>query len=1093
MAVAGIFSAAATPVELTMNKVSTSMTLVSEQTGESVDVGQPAGTATKVYTFDAPAGRYLLTAFATDGTTVNGTIAIDIAEQTELQKLLLITCTVNATNQHADKTPWTVENGDYSIDLKLSTREGQLQESTIGKSVNDGRYTFLALEGHTYYLSLIPSAEHVAEGFTTCYRQGTLNFNVNISAPIPVAQDYTVTVPAAAQFDLGLKFAHFVDFTKVEPVRSVTEGETKRITYSLGLGQTYNFRTYMDGGLTQAGYFIFSEEKDKQPKLEFTEASYHAFDPHGIKHSVEANEGYETGDIFVNINPRNHLVLKPGESYDAHAMRTWQLTENSTNNYFMEPDFHYTVLDLDGNPSTSVVSVEQTPGSAWAKLKGVGAGEAIVLVTYDAIGLNYYPKGEKTPYMGGEYWGAIWPENTAAYVVTVGEEATGIRPNMTVNERYNQGALKLAGDNVDAEHDVFYYLDTEEGYSYTFRPEGVSSVTMARPSIGERMALYTGFGSEGVTANADGSYTLLLREGRQIVRLVDAAGRSVFQVLTAKKCHREIENVTRPGSHIFQPGDKARVQYSGLRHPANKLAGIYNMSAYVTYNGVPNGTSLILGAGQYTFGSVPSAQAVEVDIPADHDVTAQPRISMTEGVIQVNGYGDPIGNHRTISPQAGRSPNFTAVAHKTYFGSIPDVVIPLSPYRDFSIRVECDVEGAEITLSDASGRLTAGADGLYTGTYGTYTVEARHSGYRCLREEFTIGDDADGLQTFAVTLVPAAESCWDGKTLIEPMKDSAGRYLIASGAEMAWFASAVNGGEYTASGRLVGDIDLGDYDWTPAGTASRTAFAGTFSGEGHRIDGLYAVAPEGDYIGLFGYIQGTAASPAAITGVTVSGTVTGKRYAGGVAGYIGQYAALDTCANYASVRATGKFAGGVAGILSAKTSSVANCYNAGAVSCTDVHAGVVGAINAGCVDIRNIFNVGDVEDNATASACVGSTVDKEGIVNSFAVSACTVGGDCEAVGAERMASGEIAFRLGDAFGQLIGTDPFPTFGAPKVLYDAAADRYYNDGEESVDEITDTTAAAVMYYNAQGVASRRPFRGLNIVRYSDGTSRKIMIR
>ena len=30
-------------------------------------------------------------------------------------------------------------------------------------------------------------------------------------------------------------------------------------------------------------------------------------------------------------------------------MRTWQLTDNSTNNYFMEPDFHYTVVGLDGN------------------------------------------------------------------------------------------------------------------------------------------------------------------------------------------------------------------------------------------------------------------------------------------------------------------------------------------------------------------------------------------------------------------------------------------------------------------------------------------------------------------------------------------------------------------------------------------------------------------------------------------------------------------------------------------------------------------------------------------------------------------------
>ncbi len=67
-------------------------------------------------------------------------------------------------------------------------------------------------------------------------------------------------------------------------------------------------------------------------------------------------------------------------------------------------------------------------------------------------------------------------------------------------------------------------------------------------------------------------------------------------------------NVNRPGSKIFQPGDQLAIQYSGLRHPANKLAGIYNMSAYVTYNGVPNGTSLILSANQYKFGSSDKAR-----------------------------------------------------------------------------------------------------------------------------------------------------------------------------------------------------------------------------------------------------------------------------------------------------------------------------------------------------------------------------------------------------------------------------------------------------------------------------------------------------
>ncbi|MBO5428246.1 MAG: DUF4465 domain-containing protein, partial [Prevotella sp.] len=364
------------------------------------------------------------------------------------------------------------------------------------------------------------------------------------------------------------------------------------------------------------------------------------------------------------------------DTYEALAMRTWQLTDNSTSNYFMEPDFHYTVIGTDGKPSTGVIEIDNadTTTDPWSVIKAVGKGTAIVLVTYDAIGLNYYRSQTKNTYLGGEYWSAIWPENTAAYVVTVGDGETAMKPNMLINGKYNTGTLKNAGENVDAEHDVFYYLDTEEGFSYSFTPEGVENVEIAYPVIGEQMATYNGFGTEGVTKNSDGSYTVLLKEGRQIVRMTDAEGNALYQVLTAKTCHRELTNETREGSDVFYPGEKVKIQYSGLRHPANKLAGIYNMSAYVTYNGNPNGTSLILGSGQYTFGSAPKAQAVTVEIPAEYNNS---ELVLDDGVIQVNGYGDPIGSHRLINRQAGRSANFTAVAHKTYFGAIPEVRIPV--------------------------------------------------------------------------------------------------------------------------------------------------------------------------------------------------------------------------------------------------------------------------------------------------------------------------------------------------------------------------------------------------------------------------------
>lgn len=1021
-------TADATPVKVTMNAVSTTMSLIAKDSETPVEVGSPTN---RVYEFEAPAGEYILTGYGNNGTTDNGTILLNIADSEETQEFTILTCTAYVTNQNEDKSTWSVENSDYTLDVIVNTREGVRQTITIGNSTTAGRYTFLALNGNSYSAAFIPSEAHQAEGYTTLYKQGTLTFNVNVYGKIPMAADYSITLPKDAGLMVGMKFFHFIDYTPVEPKETTTEGDTKTVTYSLADGQVYNFRTWMKDGLTQGGYFTMSTDPAKRPSLNFTQADYNAFSPKTINHDVQSNQGYETGDIFMNINPEGYLKLNVGDRFDVHAMRTWELTDNSTNNYFFEPDFHYTVVDIDGKPSTGVIEIDNadTTVSAWSQIKAVGEGTAIVLVTYDAIGLNYYSGANKSAYLGGEYWGAIWPENTAAFVVTVGEASSAVKPNMLINEEYNLEALKNAGKYVDAEHDVFYYLDTEEGALYTFTPEGASDITIAYPTIGKNSASYTGFSAEGVTKNEDGSYTLLLKEGRQIVRLSDSQGRATYQVLTAKPCHREISNESNPGSEIFQPGDKVKIQYSGLRHPANKLAGIYNMSAYVTYNGIPNGSSLILGSGQYTFGSAASAQAVTIDIPSDLDVVANPTIEMTNGVIQVNGYGDPIGNHRIIDPIAGRSPNFTAVPHKTYFGMIPDVVIPISTYKSFPIRISSDPEISEITITYREKQLTPDeATGLYSGSFGTYDIVAKADGYRCLRQTFTIDDNADGEQTFALLFERLAEGGWDGKSLTEPTEVE-GVYSLSTGAELAWYAAQVNAGT-GKDGRLTADIDLGDFDWTPMGSSTKP-FAAKFEGDGHTVSGLFIDAPNANNNGLFGYVKGASIdAPASVCGVAVHGQVTAKQYSAGVAGYIHQYSTVERCANYATVKGLGTYIGGVVGYIGNPTGVVTDCYNARTVTGTTNCGGVVGGHFANA-RIENLFNIGEVSGSRVA-ACVGGTTSKSAVKNLFATAEYDITDAHTLVSHESMASGEIAWRLGEAFGQRLGEDDFPTLGGDKV-------------------------------------------------------------
>lgn len=1133
---AGTFTGTAANVSVEMNAVSKTMTLQSKSTGQLIETGTPSGTK---YTFEAAPGDYVLTGYGTDGTTVNGTIEITVADTDEVQEFKILTCTAYATNKN-----WTVANGDYTIEATVTSREGDTMVTTIGSSTTAGRHCFLALNGNSYYVALIPSANHQAEGYTALYKSGTLTFNVNINGAIPLGGDYTITLPADADIEIGIKKTHFTPLNVIEPKSVATKGDRKEVTYYLAQGQVYAYRTWRDGGLTQGGYFTYAADEAKRPALDFTADDYESFAPATIIHDVNYNQGYETGDIFVNINERGHLALNVGDTFLAHAMRTWQLTDNSTNNFFIEPDFHYTVIDPGGNPSQNVIEITQQATSPWAQIKAVGNGTAIVLVTYDAIGLNYYTTaGVKTPYLGGEYWSAIWPENTAAYVVTVGESASTVVPNMLINEDYNTGALKMSGKNVDAEHDIFYFLDTEEGAYYTFKPEGVEELTMAYPQIGDRMASYHGFGTEGVTRNEDGSYTLLLKEGRQIVRMTDAAGNASYQVITAKPCHREITNASNPGSDIFQPGDDIKIQYSGLRHPANRLAGIYNMSAYVTYNGIPNGSSLILGAGQYTFGSAPSAQAVTISIPADHDALAQPSIDMTEGVIQVNGYGDPIGNHRFIDPVGGRSPNFTAIAHKTYFGMIPDVTIPVTPYRSFPIRIEANAPGAEVVVTYRGKELTPDEEsGTYTGSYGSYDFIAKADEYRCYRNTFHIADDAEGEQLFTLTMLPL-DGAWDGKTMIEPTLTD-GVYEIATGEELAWLANAVNSGS-SADARLIADIDLGDFDWTPIGTSSKP-FGSDFDGDNHTVSGLYIDTPKANNCGLFGYIKGSSANaPASVKGVTVKGKVSAKQYAAGVAGYLHQYSTVERCTNLADVTGAGTYIGGVVGYMGNASATVTDCCNAGTITGTTNCGGVVGGHVAKAV-VSNVFNIGEVNGSKVA-ACVGGTSSKENMTNIFALKEYDITEQHTLVTDLQMSSGEIAHTLGEAFGQTLGEDNYPVLNGAKVykvdyiivpqenspaLFSDDTDSLYTNGQlpewingekatwyadeemrqpvsttdcdarlfvklgdtTGVEDVEATSDTDVRWYNLRGIEVPAPAPGVNgiFIRVANGTSKKIKI-
>jgi len=133
-------------------------------------------------------------------------------------------------------------------------------------------------------------------------------------------------------------------------------------------------------------------------------------------------------------------------------------------------------------------------------------------VTYDAM---THMAGQSNT--ASKQFSAIWPECTGVFIVTVGNDGTGIQTNMTL-DRMDAVITKEEARQLDAEHDILFYLG-DEGAEYSFKPESGTTVMVARSTVTDNMT-FNGFTSDGVTVAGDGTVTVTgLTTGRHIIRV----------------------------------------------------------------------------------------------------------------------------------------------------------------------------------------------------------------------------------------------------------------------------------------------------------------------------------------------------------------------------------------------------------------------------------------------------------------------------------------------------------------------------------------------------------------------------------------------
>ena len=985
-------------VTIKMNSTAPYMTLT-DADGNTVAAGDPD--SSYVYTTELAEGTYRLSAYKMSGTDKidMGSIDLVVTDEAEQSYAIYSLSGISCTNKDASSGKFWQEGEDFTFNMKVISPNNVDRHATLGlmQAETDKKAAQYAVP--FYYADMVsvtvtPEGDR-AQNYIEKTVSNTLTANraYGYSISAPEARKVSVTFPEGAELRLGTLSTYYI--YKDEPGTKIEAKEPGYETYefTVGGGITYYYRVTGAGGVTYWDWFSTNKDADYMVSKADMYIGDDSFNPDTIYHDMSQNK-YDVADIYLTSDERGYLSMKKGETYSLECFRNWQAIEGTSNAKSAEPDYHYTVIDENGNPSNDVITVTPGAHSEVAEIQAKSEGTAILLVTYDAE-INMASKN-----MGGTNFSAIWPENTGVVVVTVDKDGTAIQTNMTINEGKNKKEEKVTGDRLDAQLDVLYYEAGTDGAEYTFTPESGVSVSVLRPEIIDNKLTYDGFSAKDITRNSDGSYTVAgLTKGPNIVK-VTKNGVSTYQVIRAKEVAVSYKYKDADGNEItadeLTAGDSIEISYgersedgkrsyNGLYNPASKLAGVYNMDAAICFFDT-TGTEYVGKLNQYMFASTPASQTITVTIPTYFaGDTFHLTGCLKNGIGPISAYGSPYGSHRAVRHDTGVPVQMAASRHTAYMCNLPDVEFKLvaSDFVPVTLNItdsqtKKPVTDYTIQILDEDKKETKVTDGVFKGFIGkTYSYVICASGYIYKTGTIEIPADTESI-TKTIRLTPADAQAWDGQTMTEP-KQSDGVYQIGTGAELYWFANEVKT-KYTINAVLTADIDLAGYKWTPIKpNSSSYGYAGTFDGQGHTVKNLYVDNVQG--AGLFGQVTGQ------IKNLTVEGNIYASTatHAGGIAGMLkenaGKTVLISNCVSKVNITFTGTsnyvYAGGIVGYCGANsdtsTNVIENCSYYGTITAENGSCvgGILGAMINRNVTIKNSTNYGTITAKNNVGGILG--------------------------------------------------------------------------------------------------------------------------
>ena len=428
----------------------------------------------------------------------------------------------------------------------------------------------------------------------------------------------------------------YTEMEEKQPVAVDTSGELDVYTYEIMRSSVMCLVAGGDGtAYKKSAYFMMPEvQAYRKNKI--------------ILENKEASTTYrlsgmcDSTDIYSNIR-ENYLEMQVDEQTQLEAFRVSQTVTDSISNLFYEPDRHYRIVAGDSVTLTDAGA----PGREYKLLKAVKSGISVIEITYDEIDID-----------GTYNFPALPKEKTGIVIINVGGSSAGIESGIDLTQ---YDTVYIPYKTINPDGTVSQGQDTVE---YTFKPGDGVSVQVHEP-----LSVNSNWNTQWATypKNDDGSYTITLHEGRNIVELKSGSN-VLYKIINAAKLTTTIENAVRPGQ-MLHSGDVAKISFEGLELPLKKMAAVYNP-------GYPDTTWVQYTQGEDTIRSAGVQYSIGVNNTIQTEVKTVGDTVLTGGTIHLTHMGSPLYSHCKI-PLAGLTPNTTANEDKSkvYYSVLPDITL----------------------------------------------------------------------------------------------------------------------------------------------------------------------------------------------------------------------------------------------------------------------------------------------------------------------------------------------------------------------------------------------------------------------------------